>query len=221
MIAMQRTLNSHDRGFTLIELLVVMAIIALIVGISVTSMHSPRGLGPLNGATELSHTLQVAREQALANRSRTMVVFAPNSDAGLGINSRLSYTILQLTAAVDRTDTATFPEDFSDPQDGWIYTEKWKKLPAGAFFIAPQTVPLQSMPFPTNGPNVDDLPCIKFNANGALVVPVAAGEFYDINAQYFVIREGTISETGVVLSSNLFNTISGAVYRNGRVKVFK
>jgi len=197
--------TSRLAGFTLVELLLVIVIMALMIGLAVPAMNSlGRANAVSSGSSQLANDLSLARAKAIASRSRVRVIFAENDNTNANVQAKTSYAMLLWT-----NRTADIPAN-------WIYLDRWRHLPLGAYFITNSSfapIPAASIPFPTNGGSASSaMPCIEFKSTGA---PTSSGNID------FAIQEGTVVD-GVVRSVKAANTLTNRVHAiTGKVKVMK
>jgi type IV fimbrial biogenesis protein FimT len=74
---------SNQRGFTALEALVVVAILGIMLAVGIPSMRGWLGATTATGAAEFyAEGFRLARSQALANNSRSRLVFTENEQSG-------------------------------------------------------------------------------------------------------------------------------------------
>jgi len=131
------------RGFTLIELLVVIAIIGLLFAVAMPMFESMGKKDTDRAAYQLMTTLRLARQNAIAKRQWTMVVFPTRdgtySDTPGALNSidkcLRSYAVLAATNNLD--GQYRFDSNRRDPQISEMeltFVSDWKYLPEGIYF---------------------------------------------------------------------------------------
>ena len=136
---MNRTKAKRSSGFTLIELLVVIAIIGVLFAVAMPVFENAGRKDTNRAAYQLMSTMRLARQNAIAKRQWTLVVF-PNRDggayAGQDIDKCLrAYAVL---AAVNNLDgTYMFDASKRDPKVSDMqltFVSDWKYLPEGIYF---------------------------------------------------------------------------------------
>lgn len=131
------------QGFTLIELLVVIAIIGLLFAVAMPMFESMGRKDTDRAAYQLMTTLRLARQNAIARRQWTMVVF-PTRDGTYSstpgavdsIDKCLrSYAVLAATNNLD--GQYRFAANLRDPRISDMeltFVSDWKYLPEGIYF---------------------------------------------------------------------------------------
>lgn len=83
MLAMISAPRRAQRGFTLLEAMVVIAIIGVLMAVGIPNMRDWLGNTAANGAAQFyAEGFRLAKGQALANNSRSRLVFTENAQSG-------------------------------------------------------------------------------------------------------------------------------------------
>jgi prepilin-type N-terminal cleavage/methylation domain-containing protein len=189
--------QSRHSAFTLIELLVVIAIIAIALGFLIPSLGTGQGRSAEAAARQLTADLDGARLTAIAERTRTRVLFPtnpsnftnPSSTPGPWPND-ISYRGY-LVVSEKRTE------------DKWKQRGKWNRLPTGIAFASLPSPSPTAMPIDASGTGstrsydfkagTNDGSYIEFLANGSsnldptasvTPAPIVADGFVDSNGKF-------------------------------------
>ena len=158
----------HLGAFSLIELLVVVALIGILLGITLPSfMNMGEGLSMQTAVQQLTSTLSLARQWAIAHREETSVVFV---DDGVVDSSPI------FAGNREHIDKAFRAYGVYTKRDG--YLKEWSYLPEGVIFDAdpvlsenpfdPSVNASMEVPFPDNDGDGVTLPAITFKPNGSV-----------------------------------------------------
>ena len=137
-----------EAGFTLIELLVVIVIIGVLFAVALPVFENAGRKDTDRAAYQVMTTLRLARQNAIAKRQWTLVVF-PNRDGGAytGTDGNdlkkclRSYAVLAATNNLD--GIYKFNPALRDPRVSdmnLVFVSDWKYLPEGLYFDDDKTV---------------------------------------------------------------------------------
>jgi prepilin-type N-terminal cleavage/methylation domain-containing protein len=126
-------------GFTLIELLVVVAIIGVLFAVALPVFENAGRKSPERATFQVMATMRLARQNAIAKRQWTLVVF-PNTDGGVYAAKDLdkclrAYAVLAATNNLDgdyKFDPTKRDPSINDMQ--LTFVSDWKYLPDGIYF---------------------------------------------------------------------------------------
>ena len=134
--------TTRRRGFTLIELLVVIAIIGVLFAVALPVFENAGRKDTDRAAFNLMNTLRLARQNAIAKRQWTVVVFPTNEDSPAYAATDLKkclrgYAVLAATNNLDGQNRADWGSNLRDPPADFMeftYVSDWKYLPEGIYF---------------------------------------------------------------------------------------
>jgi prepilin-type N-terminal cleavage/methylation domain-containing protein len=183
-------------AFTLLEILVVMAIIAIALGFLIPSLGTGAGRSAEAAARRLTADLDGARLIAIAERTRTRVLFPTNTgNFAAGTSSNAWPTDMAyrgyLIVSEKRTDTR------------WKQRGKWNRFPTGtALDFAASAMPTPTaMPIDLGGAGSTTYtftgPYIEFLANGSSNLDPAATP-----TPSAVVADGFVDSSGNFVHKN-------------------
>lgn len=203
-----------EGGFTLLELLVVIGIIAIVLGFLIPSLGTGTGRSAEAAARQLTAYLDGARLIAIAERTRTRVLFPTNNAnfaAGASSNAWPTDVALRgyLVVSEKRTDAV------------WKQRGKWNRFPQGTAL----DYSASALPTPTPDPIPIDVvgngstsytfngPYIEFLANGSSNLdPTATPTPSAVIADAFVDASGTFVKKNSKLRYTItVDPLTGAV----------
>jgi len=131
--------KSRIGGFTLIELLVVITIIGVLFAVALPVFENAGRKDTDRAAFQLMSTLRLARQNAIAKRQWTMVVF-PTTDGGAYSDTDIGkclrgYAVVAARNNLDgqyRFDSSKRDPSVSDMD--LVFVSDWKYLPEGIYF---------------------------------------------------------------------------------------
>jgi len=117
-------MTPNPRGFTTIEALVAVAILAILLAIGMPSMSSWVGAsGAANAAQFYAEGFTMARGQALANNSRSRLVFSENAQSGqLDWQVDVCFPVSTDACAAASTRWSSVDEAADAPESGAVAT---------------------------------------------------------------------------------------------------
>lgn len=146
------------RAFTLVELMIVMAIMAIMLGLTVSiGPNVIRSNSMSSSLSKVSSAVSLARSEAVRSRKPTFFVLAPTNSSDE--RAFTSYAILQADS-INGTN--------------YTYVTRWQKLPSGVLFSPSATATgnlftnSTSLPYPSGTNSRVNLPSIKFGPSGGL-----------------------------------------------------
>jgi prepilin-type N-terminal cleavage/methylation domain-containing protein len=202
--------RERARAFTLLELLVVIAIIAMVLGFLISSLGTGQGRSAEAAARQLIADLDGARLTAIAERTRTRVLFPTNNN---------EFSSPSSTPAPWPTDVANrgylvVSEKRTDTR--WKQRGKWNRFPQGiAFASVPSPTPT-AMPIDIGGTSstsyIFNGRYIEFLANGSSNLDPSASPSSVIVADAFVDSSGNVVRKNTKLQYTIsVDPLTGAV----------
>jgi prepilin-type N-terminal cleavage/methylation domain-containing protein len=188
---------AHHPAFTLLELLVVMAIIAIVLGFLIPSLGTGQGRSAEAAARQLTADLDGARLTAIAERTRTRVIFPTNAS---------NFTNPAVTPPPYPADIAyrgylVVSEKRTDTR--WKQRGKWNRFPTGTaldFGASAMPTPIP-MPIDIGGTGSTSYtftgPYIEFLANGSSNLDPAATP-----SPSAVVADGFVDSSGAFVKKN-------------------
>jgi prepilin-type N-terminal cleavage/methylation domain-containing protein len=212
LVTRHSSLERKRLAFTLLELLVVIAIIALVLGFLIPSLGTGSGRSAEAAARQLTADLDGARLTAMAERTRTRVLFPTNiSNFTAGTSSNAWPTDIAyrgyLVVSEKRTDTR------------WKQRGKWNRFPTGtALDFGASAMPTPTaMPIDLGGTGSTTYtftgPYIEFLSNGSSNLdPTATPTPSAVVADGFVDSSGTFVRKNANLKYTItVDPLTGAV----------
>ncbi len=183
-------------AFTLLELLVVIAIIAIVLGFLIPSLGTGQGRSAEAAARQLTADLDGARLTAIAERTRTRILFpTSNANFAAGTSSNAWPTDIAyrgyLVVSEKRTDTR------------WTQRGKWNRFPTGiALDLTASALPTPTpMPIDVGGSGSTSYtftgPYIEFLSNGSSNLDPAATP-----TPSAVVADGFVDSGGTFVKKN-------------------
>lgn len=145
-----------DGAFTLVELMVVMAIMAIMLGLSVSIGPGVIRSSAMNSSlSQVASAVSLARSEAVRSRKPAAFVLAPTNP--LDERSFISYAVMQ----ADSINGTNF-----------TYITRWQKLPQGVLFSAGSgntiLTNVATFAYPAVGKGPANLPFVQFSPEGGL-----------------------------------------------------
>lgn len=119
-------------GFTLIELLVVIAIIGVLFAVAMPVFENAGRKDTNRAAQQVINTMRLARQNAIAKRQWTLVVF-PNRDGGGDADEKRclrSYAVIAVTNNMEKLSR----KEQNPNNMQFEFASDWKYLPEGIYF---------------------------------------------------------------------------------------